>query len=78
MVSIEELIDPIKNYNPKADLRAIRKAYEYGLVAHEGQLRVSGEPYFSHPIEVARIVVQLRLDEATIKTALLHLSLIHI
>ena len=72
MISIEELIDPIKSYNPKADLAAISKAYEYGLIAHEGQFRASGDPYFMHPIEVARIVVELKLDEATIKTALLH------
>ncbi|MAI97264.1 MAG: bifunctional (p)ppGpp synthetase/guanosine-3',5'-bis(diphosphate) 3'-pyrophosphohydrolase [Rhodobacteraceae bacterium] len=72
MISIEELIDPIKTYNPNADLAEIHKAYEYGLIAHEGQFRASGDPYFMHPIEVARIVVELRLDEATIKTALLH------
>ena len=72
MISIEELVEPIKIYNPKADLDAIRKAYDYGLEAHTGQSRASGEPYFIHPIEVARIVVQLKLDEATIKTALLH------
>jgi guanosine-3',5'-bis(diphosphate) 3'-pyrophosphohydrolase len=72
MISIEELIDPIKSYNPKADLAAISEAYEYGLLAHAGQFRASGEPYFMHPVEVARIVVELKLDEATIKTALLH------
>ena len=72
MISIEELIEPIKSYNPKADLAAISKAYEYGLIAHAGQFRASGDPYFMHPIEVARIVVELKLDEATIKTALLH------
>ena len=72
MISIEELIDPIKSYNPKADLAEISKAYEYGLIAHAGQFRASGDPYFMHPIEVARIVVELKLDEATIKTALLH------
>ena len=72
MISIEELIDPIKSYNPKADLGAISKAYEYGLIAHAGQFRASGDPYFMHPVEVARIVVELKLDEATIKTALLH------
>ncbi len=72
MISIEELINPIKIYNPKADLGSIIKAYEYGLEAHKGQKRVSGEPYFTHPVEVARLVVELKLDEATIKTALLH------
>ena len=72
MIGIKELIDPIKTYNPKADFDAIIRAYEYGLKAHEGQLRASGEPYFVHPIEVARIVVELKLDESTIKTALLH------
>ena len=72
MIRIKELIDPIKIYNPNANLDAIRKAYEYGLEAHQGQLRASGEPYFTHPIEVARIIINLKLDEATIKTALLH------
>ena len=57
---------------PKSDQALIRKAYDFGKAAHEGQTRHSGEPYFSHPVEVARILAEQRLDDSTIITALLH------
>ena len=72
MLSIEELINQIKSYNPSADLDLIKKSYNYGFNAHKGQYRASGEIYFTHPVEVAKIVIDLKLDESTIKTALLH------
>ena len=72
MKSVETLIDQIKAYNPKTDQKLIRDAYAFAKKMHAGQFRHSGEPYFSHPVEVALILAQQNLDDATIVTALLH------
>ena len=72
MLSIGDLINQIKSYNPNADFDLIKKSYNYGFNAHKGQYRASGEIYFTHPVQVAKIVIDLKLDESTIKTALLH------
>lgn len=67
-----ELVDLVKNYKPNADEALLDRAYVYTMKVHGGQTRHSGDPYFSHPIEVAGILTKLKLDEATIVTALLH------
>jgi GTP diphosphokinase / guanosine-3',5'-bis(diphosphate) 3'-diphosphatase len=72
MIDVEDLIALVRNYNPRTNEGLIRRAYEYGLKMHEGQLRHSGEPYFTHPVAVAAILTEQRLDDATIITALLH------
>ena len=72
MIPVESLVDKVLTYNPKADVKLIKKAYAFGMKMHEGQKRHSGEPYFTHPIEVACIVAEQHLDDATIITALLH------
>ncbi len=72
MISAEDLIALVRNYNPKTNAERIERAYEFGLQMHEGQFRHSGEPYFSHPVAVAAILTEQRLDDATIITALLH------
>ena len=72
MIDVEDLIDLVRIYNPRTNEALIRKAYDYGLRMHEGQLRKSGEPYFTHPVAVAAILTEMRLDDATIVTALLH------
>ncbi|MEO1951030.1 HD domain-containing protein, partial [Thioclava sp.] len=72
MIDVEDLIALVRNYNPKTDADLIRKAYAYGKDMREGQFRHSGEPYFSHPVAVAAILTEQRLDDATIVTALLH------
>ncbi|SNT68850.1 RelA/SpoT family protein [Paracoccus seriniphilus] len=72
MIDVEDLIALIRNYNPHCDAGLIRDAYAYGMQMHEGQFRHSGEPYFTHPIAVAAILTEMRLDDATIVTALLH------
>ncbi|MCT4331713.1 bifunctional (p)ppGpp synthetase/guanosine-3',5'-bis(diphosphate) 3'-pyrophosphohydrolase [Paracoccus sp. YLB-12] len=72
MIDVEDLIALVRNYNPRSDAELIRDAYEYGMRMHEGQFRHSGEPYFTHPIAVAAILTEMRLDDATIVTALLH------
>ncbi len=72
MIDVEDLIALVRNYNPRTNIELIRKAYAYGLKMHEGQMRQSGEPYFTHPVAVAAILTEQRLDDATIVTALLH------
>ena len=72
MIGVTELLEVVRKYNAKVDIDRIRRAYEYGKKAHKGQWRKSGEPYFTHPIAVAHILAELRLDDSTIITALLH------
>ena len=72
MIDVEDLLALVRNYNPRTNADLIRQAYAYGRQMHEGQTRRSGEPYFSHPVAVAAILTEQRLDDATIITALLH------
>ena len=72
MLNSNELISLIKDYNPNCDEDLICRAYEYGKNFHDGQFRVSGEKYFNHPLEVAKILIRQKLDDATIATAILH------
>ncbi|MDJ1015157.1 MAG: bifunctional (p)ppGpp synthetase/guanosine-3',5'-bis(diphosphate) 3'-pyrophosphohydrolase [Paracoccaceae bacterium] len=72
MIVSDDLIALVENYNPKANADLISRAYDYGHEMHDGQLRHSGEPYFTHPVAVAAILTEQHLDDATIVTALLH------
>jgi GTP diphosphokinase / guanosine-3',5'-bis(diphosphate) 3'-diphosphatase len=72
MIDVEDLIALVRNYNPRCNADLIRRAYAYGMKMHEGQMRKSGELYFTHPVAVAAILTEQRLDDATIVTALLH------
>ncbi|MGR3614891.1 MAG: RelA/SpoT family protein [Paracoccaceae bacterium] len=72
MISAEDLIELVRNYNPKTNAEKLTRAYEFGKEMHDGQFRHSGEPYFTHPVAVAAILTEQRLDDATIITALLH------
>jgi GTP pyrophosphokinase/guanosine-3',5'-bis(diphosphate) 3'-pyrophosphohydrolase len=67
-----ELIEAVKAYDPTADEALLNRAYVYAMKMHGSQLRASGDPYFAHPIQVAGILTDYRLDTATIVTALLH------
>src|SRR5579862_4373364 len=67
-----ELVDRVKAYHPEADEGLLNKAYVYAMKAHGKQFRASGDPYFAHPLEVAAILTDLKLDVPTIVTALLH------
>ena len=67
-----ELIDRVKQYNPATNEDLLNRAYVYAMRAHGEQRRESGDPYFSHPLEVAAILTDLKLDDATIAAALLH------
>ncbi|NWG46245.1 MAG: bifunctional (p)ppGpp synthetase/guanosine-3',5'-bis(diphosphate) 3'-pyrophosphohydrolase [Alphaproteobacteria bacterium] len=72
MIRQYELVERVRAYNPAADEALLNRAYVFAMRAHGTQLRASGDPYFSHPLEVAGILTDLRLDEETIATALLH------
>ena len=67
-----ELVDRVRKYNPHADEVLLNRAYVYAMKAHGAQKRASGDPYFSHPLEVAAILTDLKLDDATIVAAVLH------
>jgi RelA/SpoT family (p)ppGpp synthetase len=67
-----ELVEKVRAYDPDADEGLINRAYVFSMKAHGAQKRASGDPYFSHPIEVAGILTDLKLDDQTIVTAILH------
>ena len=67
-----ELVDRVRQYNPDADEDLLNRAYVYAMKAHGAQKRASGDPYFSHPLEVAAILTDLKLDDATIVAGVLH------
>jgi GTP pyrophosphokinase len=72
MIRQYELVERVKAYDSSADEDLINRAYVYAMKAHGSQTRASGDPYFSHPLEVAGILTGLKLDDASICTALLH------
>ncbi len=72
MIRQYELVEAVKEYDPLANEELLNRAYVFAMKAHGMQERASGDPYFTHPLEVAGILVGLRLDVATIVTALLH------
>jgi GTP pyrophosphokinase len=72
MIRQYELIDKVLAYNPKADVALLNRAYVFSMKAHGNQTRASGQPYLAHPLEVAAILADLKLDEATVATGLLH------
>ena len=72
MLCQKDLIKKVKNYNKFLNLETLSKAYNFALSAHKNQKRDSGDPYLSHPVAVADILTDLKLDSATIATGLLH------
>src|ERR1700733_5580990 len=72
MIRQYELVEKVKSYDPDADEDAINRAYVFSMKAHGSQKRASGDPYFSHPVEVAGILAGMKLDAASIITGLLH------
>ena len=72
MIRINDIIDKITDYNPEADLDIIDRAYIYSARVHDGQVRLSGEPYLSHPLEVAGILADMKLDVVSVAAGLLH------
>jgi guanosine-3',5'-bis(diphosphate) 3'-pyrophosphohydrolase len=67
-----ELVERVKSYDPSADEDALNRAYVFSMKAHGSQMRASGDPYFSHPVEVAGILAGMKLDSSSIITGLLH------
>jgi len=72
VIRINDIIDNIYSYYPDADVSLVEKAYVYSAKVHAGQMRLSGEPYLSHPLAVAYILTQLKLDMASVAAGLLH------
>ena len=72
MATISDIMETIKGYSPDADLAPVMQAYLMAAKAHAGQTRKSGEPYLTHPLAVAMILAEMRMDVETIATALLH------
>lgn len=72
MIRINDIIDKIAEYHPQADLDIIDRAYIYSARVHDGQVRLSGEPYLSHPLEVAGILSDMKLDVVSVAAGLLH------
>lgn len=72
MGQLENLIETIEGYQPDFDKEMVTRAYDYAKKMHEGQFRSSGEPYYTHPVEVAQILANMNMDITTITTAILH------
>ncbi len=72
MIRLNDILQRVASYHPDPDLDIIKKAYVYSAKVHQGQIRKSGEPYLIHPLEVAGLLAQLKLDEASIVSGLLH------
>src|SRR5271170_4507201 len=72
MMRQPDLVDLVRSYDPEADEAVLNRAYVYSMKAHGSQMRESGDPYFSHPVEVAGLLARMKLDTASIVTGLLH------
>src|SRR5882757_1625970 len=72
MIRLNDILERVNTYRPEADLDLIKKAYVYSAKVHQGQVRKSGEPYLILPLEVAGLLAELKLDEASIVAGLLH------
>ena len=72
MLRINDILDKAQAYLAAEELEMIQKAYIYSATVHQGQVRLSGEPYLTHPMEVAGILVDMKMDSATIISGLLH------
>src|SRR5689334_15867269 len=72
MIRFETLLEKVRAYSPDADLELLRRAYVFSALEHKGQVRHSGEPYLVHPLEVADLLADLRLDVVAVSAGLLH------
>src|SRR5205823_7397222 len=72
MIRIEEIVEKVGRNHPQADLDVLRRAYFFSALHHKGQTRASGEPYLVHPLEISNILADMRLDEVSVATGLLH------
>src|SRR5688500_8049961 len=72
MIRFETLLEKVRSYSPEADLELLRRAYVFSALEHKGQVRQSGEPYVMHPLEVAAILADMKLDVVAVAAGLLH------
>ena len=72
VISIQQLIDIVHDYSPNADIQLLMDAYFYAQQAHDGQYRNCGKDYITHPLAVAGILAEMKMDVETIATGLLH------
>jgi len=72
MIRLNDITSQLQSYHPKADITLVEKAYVYSAKVHQGQIRLSGEPYLSHPLEVAHILTQMKMDVISVVAGLLH------
>src|SRR5207342_2627675 len=72
MIRFEELLEKVRAYAPEADVELLRRAYVFSAYAHRGQVRHSGEPYLIHPLAVADLLADMKLDAVAIAAGLLH------
>jgi guanosine-3',5'-bis(diphosphate) 3'-pyrophosphohydrolase len=72
MIRITDILDKVTENHPDADVDIIDRAYIFSARVHDGQMRLSGEPYLSHPLEVAGILADMKLDSVSIAAGLLH------
>ena len=72
LLRLNDILDRVASYHPDPDLDLIKKAYVYSAKVHTGQIRKTGEPYLVHPLEVAGLLAEQKLDEASVVTGLLH------
>jgi guanosine-3',5'-bis(diphosphate) 3'-pyrophosphohydrolase len=72
MIRITDILDKVNENHPDVDVDIIDRAYIFSARVHDGQMRLSGEPYLSHPLEVAGILADMKLDSVSIAAGLLH------
>ncbi|HUU81609.1 MAG TPA: HD domain-containing protein, partial [Acidobacteriota bacterium] len=72
MIRLNDITSELLKYHPNASTELIEKAYVYSAKVHQGQIRLSGEPYLSHPLDVAHILTQMKMDAVCIAAGLLH------
>src|SRR5215813_9371010 len=72
MIRLEEILDRVAKYHPGDNLDLIRRAYIFSAKEHKGQVRASGEPYLTHPLEVANLLAEMKMDAITVSVGLLH------
>jgi guanosine-3',5'-bis(diphosphate) 3'-pyrophosphohydrolase len=72
MIRLEQILEKIDKNHPGGDTEVVRRAYIFSAKEHKGQVRASGEPYLTHPLEVANILADMRMDAVTVSVGLLH------
>src|SRR6266436_7862624 len=72
MIRLEEILDRVAKHHPSDNLDLIRRAYIFSAKEHKGQVRASGEPYLTHPLEVANLLAEMKMDAITVSVGLLH------